>query len=169
MRHLFFLVYVFICASCQKTSQASGAGSGGDTLTTTPVPVPAPGPSLKVTVTTVGGQPGKVEAVDGNGGNAHFLNPYKLCYDPRNKLLYVADRNYLRVIDAQNNVSTLLGNGVLSNFDEILDIDLAPGAPGSLYFTTKYTTLYKIDGSNNTLTILTQGEGNSDGPLTTHD
>ncbi|HVU98487.1 MAG TPA: hypothetical protein VHE34_24855 [Puia sp.] len=163
---LLLLVSLFVsCASCQKQSQSPDASSGGDP-TPTPTPTPASGrDSVKATYTIIAGRMGQSAAVDGQGGNAAFINPYKLCFDSRNNKLYVADNNLIRVIDQQNNVSTLLGNGVLNNFEEIYDIDLAPGAAGSLYFTTKYYALYKIDGATNQLTILTKGEGNDDGPL----
>ncbi|MBS1660955.1 MAG: hypothetical protein JST68_07875 [Bacteroidetes bacterium] len=145
---LFTSLFVML-TSCQKASQPSSdnpGGSGG--------PGGPPQAALTVNVTTIG---------------ANFSHPYKLCYDSRNKSLYVADQNQVKVIDEHNNVTTLIGQGVLSNWDEILDIDVAPGASGSLYFTTKYNTLYKLDGSNNELTVLTSGEGNGNGPLNTND
>src|ERR1700759_2390535 len=147
-RLLISLSLLFICASCQKKTQEPGTSTGGNPI---PTPGPTTGPTLSGTVITIGGEMGKADAVDGKGGNARFFNPYKLCFDARNNMLYVADKNLIRMIDQQNNVSTLLGSGVLNNFDEIYDIDLAPGAAGSLYFTTKYYGLYKIDGTTKKL------------------
>ena len=145
---MLFTSLFFLSASCQKASPSSSSDPG-DPGGPTPPPT-----ALTVTVTTIG---------------ANFSHPYKCCYDPRNKQLYVADQNQIKVIDEHNNVTTLMGQGVLNGWDEIFDIDLAPGAAGSLYFTTKYNTLYKIDGGTNELVALTSGEGNGDGPLNTND
>ena len=106
-----------------------------------------------VTVTTIAGKlddPGNAQ--DGNGSNARFWNPTKMVYDSRNNMLYVADGTVIRSIDKLNNVKTYVPLGAIgSSYNEILDMDVAPGvAGGTLYLITKENDLWKITPSGTT-------------------
>src|SRR3954451_6098511 len=85
-----------------------------------------------VVVTTIAGKlDDRGNAQDGNGSNARFWNPTKMVYDSRNNMLYVADGTVIRSIDRQNNVKTYVPLGAIgSSYNEILDMDVAPGAAG---------------------------------------
>lgn len=110
-----------------------------------------------VNVKTIAGKYATQGDNDGNGSNARFWNPTKMVYDNRNKTLYVADGTVIRSVDANNNVKTYLPFGEINNFDEILDIDIAPDSVGgSLYFITEQNSLYKIakQGSSYKLTTI---------------
>jgi sugar lactone lactonase YvrE len=162
MKLFFFfpLIVLFSCAGCQKKN------------ITAPGTNPGPGTSpLKATVVTLAGEAGQTGNTDGQGSSARFTNPGKICFDPRNNVLYVADHIAIRAVDEAGNVTTYMGEDQLNRFDDIRDIDVAPGAAGSLYFTTKYNALYKIEAESNAykLTQLTEGEGNNDGDLTAGD
>lgn len=100
-----------------------------------------------VTVTTIAGKVGDHgNGEDGNGVAARFWNPTKMVFDPRNNMLYVADGTVIRSIDQQNNVATYMPLHAISNFNEIMDIDLAPGtAGGTLYFISKENDIWKIE------------------------
>ena len=124
-----------LTTSCTKTNEKNPLDPGGTVQDNTA--------AFNVTVTTIAG---KVKdhgnAEDGSGVNARFWNPTKMVYDSRNNTLYVADGTTIRSIDQQNNVKTYLPLGALSNFNEIYDIDLAPGsAAGTLYCITKENDL----------------------------
>ena len=110
--------------------------------------------ALKVNVTTIAGKIGDHgNAEDGNGADARFWNPTKMVFDNRNNTLYVADGTTIRSIDQQNNVKSYMPLGTISSFNEILDIDVAPGpSGGSLYFTSKENDLWKIEPNGPTIT-----------------
>jgi sugar lactone lactonase YvrE len=136
---------------------------------------PPTGNNITVNVTTIAGMantPGTV--TDGNGASARFLNPTKMVFDNRNKMLYVADGTCIRSIDQQNNVKTYLPLGVLSPYNEIKDIDIAPGENGgTLYFVSKENDLWKIEPNGNsyrtTKIIDRVWGGNETGPVNTAD
>ena len=108
----------------------------------------APAPS-NVIVSSIAGKEGDHgNAEDGNGGNARFWNPTKMVFDGRNNMLYVADGTTIRSVDQANNVKTYMPLGTISRFNEILDIDLAPGPDGgTLYFISKENDIWKITPS----------------------
>jgi len=89
-----------------------------------------------------------------------------MIYDSRNNILYIADGTAIRSMDAQNNVETYIPPGAIgSSYNEILDIDLAPGTGGSLYIITKENDLWKIEpnGSNgNAINIVNRIHGGNE-------
>ena len=134
----------FACTSCTKEKMT-------DTTVVTEQHTESFDASLvstsNVVVTTIAGKlddPGNAQ--DGNGSNARFWNPTKMVYDSRNNTLYVADGTVIRSIDRQNNVKTYVPLGAIgSSYNEILDMDVAPGtAGGTLYLITKENDLWKI-------------------------
>jgi hypothetical protein len=159
-----FLTAAIVCSSCSK-----------DKIENTPAGPNDSGGAFNVTVSTIAGKVGDHgNAEDGNGPNARFWNPTKMVYDYRNNMLYIADGTVIRGIDGQNNVSTYLPLHTLSNYNEILDIDLVPGAAGgTLYIITKENDLWKIepDGSSAKATNIANRVygGNETGPLNSGD
>lgn len=155
---------LLLSASCSKS-----AANGPDTTNTG-----SNVPKVNLTVTTFAGKLNdKGNAEDGAGSNARFWNPTKMVYDYRNNTLYVADGTTIRSVDAAANVKTYLPLRSISNWDEILDIDLAPGAGGSLYFVSAEHNLWKVEpaGASIRLTNLadrTYG-GNETGALNSTD
>ena len=156
------------CSSCSKDKI--------DGIPNTPGTPGTPGtPAFNVTVSTIAGKlddHGKAE--DGNGINARFWNPTKMVYDNRNNILYIADGTVIRSMDQANNVRTYLPLKTLGNYNEILDIDLAPeSAGGTLYITTKENDLWKIEPDGNsakaTNIINRVYGGNETGPLNSAD
>lgn len=131
------------CSSCTKDKIQN--------IPNTPNTPDTPASSFNVTVSTIAGKVGDHgNAEDGNGSNARFWNPTKMVYDNRNNMLYIADGTVIRSMDQANNVSTYLPLHTLSNYNEILDIDLAPGAAGgTLYIVTKENDLWKIEPDGN--------------------
>ncbi|WP_018611266.1 hypothetical protein [Segetibacter koreensis] len=107
--------------------------------------------AFNVTVSTIAGKlDDRGNAEDGNGANARFWNPTKMVYDNRNNILYVADGTVIRSIDMQNNVKTYIPLGAIgSSYNEILDMDVAPGTGGTLYIVTKENDLWKIEPNGN--------------------
>lgn len=100
--------------------------------------------TANVKVTTIAGKlDDHGNAEDGNGSNARFWNPPKMVYDSPNNLLYVADGTVVRSIDGQNNVKTYVPLGAIgSSYNEILDLDVAPGiAGGTLYLITNNASI----------------------------
>lgn len=126
---------------------------------------------LVVTVSTIAGKLGDHgNAEDGNGINARLWNPTKMVYDNRNNMLYVADGTVIRSIDRQNNVKTYMPLGTISGFNEIQDIDLAPGPlGGTLYFVSKENDVWKVEPDGNTCKATAISNriygGNATGPL----
>jgi len=141
---LFVAAGTIACSSCTKDNirdtpvvAARLAGNANATLVST----------TNVRVTTIAGKLDDAgNAQDGNGSNARFWNPTKMVYDSRNDRLYVADGTVIRSIDGQNNVKTYVPLGAIgSSYNEILDMDVAPGAAGgTLYIITKENDLWKI-------------------------
>ncbi len=154
---------IIMASACSKKTEASQG---------TQDPPPTEN-NFNVTVTTIAGKvndPGNGE--DGNGVNARFQNPTKMVFDNRNKMLYVADGTCIRQIDEQNNVQTYLPRGVLSPYNEIKDIDIAPGTNGgTLYFVSKENDLCKIEPNGDSYTITKIIDrvwgGNETGPVNT--
>jgi hypothetical protein len=143
------------CCSCQKKKESTGGGATNQ---------------FNVTVSTIAGKIGDHgNAEDGIGSAARFWNPTKMIYDNRNSTLYVADGTAIRSIDQNNEVKTYVPFTVLGNYDDIFDICLAPGtAGGTLYITTKYNDLWKIepDGTSfKTTKIIDKDGGNETGNL----
>jgi hypothetical protein len=129
---------------------------------------------FSVNVTTIAGQVSNKGGEDGNGSDARFWNPTKMVYDSRNNMLYIADGSVIRSMDAQNNVSTYVPlNAIGGSFDEILDMDVAPGAGGTIYVTTMYSQLWKIEpnGSGSKAILLASNTygGDDVGPLNSGD
>jgi hypothetical protein len=159
---LFAVAAIIACTSCSK-----------DKIDPTPPPPPDDG-GFNVKVTTIAGQVSNKGDEDGNGSNARFWNPAKMVYDSRNNMLYIADGTVIRSMDAQNNVETYVPlNAIGNSWNEILDMDVAPGAGGTLYVTTKNNELWKIepDGSNSKVILLASNEygGDDVGPLNSGD
>ncbi|HTE09530.1 MAG TPA: hypothetical protein VK645_01150 [Chitinophagaceae bacterium] len=147
---IFLVGVLFLAAACSKTTDSPvNPGGAGE-----PVPGSPPVTSLNVTVSTIAGKAGeRGNAEDGDGINAHFWNPTKMLYDARNNTLYVADGTTIRSIDQQNHVKTYMPLGTISNFNEIQDIALAPGAEGgTLYFISKENDIWKIAPNGNAVT-----------------
>jgi hypothetical protein len=163
--HLTVVVFITSCRKSVDKNDMPGDTVGNVPDTTVP---------FHVTVATIAGKRGDHgNAEDGNGAGARLWNPGKMVYDKRNNLLYVADGTAIRTIDQQNNVKTYLPAGALSNFNDIEDIDIAPGAAGSLYFTAKENDLIRIEPAGNTFRLTklidrTYG-GNATGPLNSAD
>ncbi|CAN5848670.1 hypothetical protein BH11BAC4_BH11BAC4_26590 [soil metagenome] len=134
------MALVLVCSSCTK-----------DDATSSPNITPAGSGSTVVVSTIAGKLHDHGNAEDGNAANARFWNPGKMIYDNRNHTLYVADGTTIRSVDALNNVNTYMPLGTIGGFNEILDLDLAPGVAGSLYFTTKENDLVKIEPDGNTI------------------
>jgi sugar lactone lactonase YvrE len=157
-----------IAVACTKPAVNNPLPGTGGTPETPP-------DSMQAIVTTIAGKPGnKGNAEDGNGAAARFWNPTKMVYDNRNNTLYVADGTVIRSIDQQNNVKTYMPLGAISNFSEILDIDIAPGAAGgSLYFTTKENDLVRIEPAGDSYIKTKLADriyaGNETGPLNSAD
>ena len=175
MKHYLFstlryALLLFITTACSK-------GINGDTNTNYPGgPVTDDHPGkYNVSVTTIAGKAGDHgNAEDGNGANARLWNPTKMIFDNRDNVLYVADGNTIGAIDQQNNVTTYLPLGRLSGFNEITDIDIAPGTiGGTLYFTTKENDLCKIEPDGNAIKLTKTADriygGNETGPLNSAD
>ncbi|MGG9964196.1 hypothetical protein [Ferruginibacter sp. SUN106] len=158
------LAGLFFTAACGK-KESNTPGNGN-----TP-----PENNVAVTVTTIAGKVNDHgNGEDGNGLNARFWNPTKMVFDNRNNMLYVADGTSIRSIDQQNNVKTYLPEHVLSAFNEIMDIDLAPGPDGgTLYFISKENDIWKIEpnGNNYTTTKIIDRVfgGNETGAVNTSD
>lgn len=141
---------LLLIPACKKTSgelpapggTGSGTGSGTGTGTGS-----GTGTVINVTVTTIAGKlDDHGNAEDGKGMDARFWNPTKMVFDNRNNTLYVADGTTIRSIDQQNNVSTYMPLHTISNYNEIMDIDLAPGPKGgTLYFISKENDIWKIE------------------------
>jgi hypothetical protein len=112
---------------------------------------PPPVVTSTVTVSTIAGKLGDHgNAEDGNGANARLWNPTKMVFDGRNNTLYVADGTVIRSIDKQNNVKTYMPLHTLSNYNEIMDLDLAPGPDGgTLYFISKENDIWKVQPNGN--------------------
>ncbi len=141
---LFAFVVTTACSSCSKKDimrPASGGPPDGDSSSA----------AFNVTVSTIAGKlDDRGNAEDGNGANARFWNPTKMVYDNRNNILYVADGTVIRSIDMQNNVKTYIPLGAIgSSYNEILDMDVAPGTGGTLYIVTKENDLWKIEPNGN--------------------
>ena len=159
-----FTTMILVSACSKKTGVSQGTDNP-----------PPTGNNYNVTVTTIAG---KVDdhgnGEDGNGSSARFWNPTKMVYDSRNQMLYVADGTCIRSIDQQNNVKTYLPVGVLSPYNEIKDIDIAPGANGgTLYFASKENDIWKIEPNGNgyrtTKIIDRVWGGNETGPVNSAD
>jgi hypothetical protein len=163
------MLVLFATTSCTKSVEKE------------PVPAPSSGPvenntgSFYVTVSTIAGKlSDHGNAEDGNGADARFWNPTKMIFDHRNSMLYVADGTTIRSVDQQNNVKTYLPLGSISNYNEIMDIDLAPGnVGGTLYAVTKENDLLRIEPNGNsaktTKIIDRVYGGNATGPLNSVD
>ncbi|TKK71743.1 hypothetical protein FC093_01595 [Ilyomonas limi] len=141
---LFIAIGIIACSSCNK-DKIRDTAIAGDRAAYNAVATLVNTSNVKVT--TIAGKlddPGNAQ--DGNGSNARFWNPTKMVYDSRNNLLYVADGTVIRSIDGQNNVKTYVPLGAIgSSYNEILDMDVAPGtAGGTLYIITKENDLWKI-------------------------
>jgi hypothetical protein len=155
---------LFFTSACSKPADSSPGAGGTGTAS-----------NLNVTVSTIAGKVGDHgNAEDGNGINARFWNPTKMVYDPRDNMLYVADGTTIRSIDRQNNVKTYMPLHTISNFNEIMDIDIAPGQDGgTLYFISKENDIWKIEPNGNgiiTTKIIDRiYGGNEIGPLNTAD
>jgi hypothetical protein len=155
--------------SCTKTNE--NQNNNHDT-TGTPQVKPA---EFNVNVSTIAGKiRDHGNAEDGTGASARFWNPTKMVFDPRNNMLYVADGTTIRSIDQQNNVKTYMPLGTISNFNEIEDLDLAPGTGGgNLYVITKENDLLKVEptGNSSKTTRLVDRVygGNATGPLNAGD
>lgn len=158
------LAILIFSAACSKKENNTSSGSS------TP-----PENNLNVTVTTIAGKVNDHgNGEDGNGLNARFWNPTKMVFDNRNNMLYVADGTCIRSIDQQNNVKTYLPEHVLSVYNEIMDIDLAPGPDGgTLYFISKENDIWKIAPNGNSYTTTKIIDriygGNETGPVNTSD
>jgi hypothetical protein len=113
-----------------------------------------PAPAGNTIVSTIAGKEGDHgNAEDGNGSNARFWNPTKMVFDDRNNMLYVADGTTIRSIDPANNVKTYMVLGTISGYNEIADIDLAPGPDGgTLYFISKENDIWKITPAGGAVT-----------------
>ena len=170
LKNLFLTVLIaaISCSSCSKKEIANPTSN--DSL-----PGGPPSSQFKVTVTTIAGKVGDHgNAEDGNGANARFWNPTKMVFDKRNNMLYIADGTVVRSIDQQNNVSTYMPLRTISNYNEILDIDVAPGpAGGTLYIITKENDLWKLEpdaGTAKATNIINRiYGGNETGPLNSGD
>lgn len=168
---------IFNALAC--TIVFSACSKDGTTGPTPPIPPIPPVPpvvnNITVTVTTIAGKMNDHgNAEDGQGAAARFWNPGKMVFDYRDNMLYVADGTTIRRVDAANNVTTYMPLGVISGFNEILDMDLAPGsAGGNLYITTKENDLLKISPNGNTVSktkiIDRVYGGNATGPLNSAD
>jgi hypothetical protein len=142
---VFFVAMPFLLSACTKTADSTVPVTPGE-----PVPGTPPVTSLNVTVSTIAGKAGEPgNAEDGDGINARFWNPTKMVYNKRNNTLYVADGTTIRSIDQQNSVKTYMPPGTIGNFNEIQDIDLAPGTGGTLYFISKENDIWKIAPNGN--------------------
>src|SRR5881398_1143844 len=134
---LFLAVGTIACSSCTKEKMVD------TTITNTGhidnVHAEALVSTANVLVTTVAGKlDDRGNAQDGKGSNARFWNPTKMVYDSRNNMLYIADGSVIRSMDMQYNVKTYIPlNAIGSSYNEILDMDVAPGAGGTLYIITK--------------------------------
>ena len=152
----FFLLLLMACAACEKDKNK-------DTADQTPTPENY---TVNATVSTVAGSAGQSGNQDGRGSEARFSGPKKMIYDDRDQSLYIVDDPAtIRKMDAQNNISTYLPAGMLSVYNSITDICLAPGAAGNLYVTTS-RALYKISPSGNmaqVTTLINNGPGNASG------
>ena len=159
-----------LSVSCSKTLE----GNQSPAIPGTPAPGD-PHTTTTATVSTIAGKLGDHgNAEDGQGANARFWNPTKMIFDSRNNMLYVADGNTIRSIDAQNNVNTYLPLGKLSTYNEIMDLDLAPGAAGgTLYIVTKENDLIKIEPANGQVNVTKLADriygGNATGALNSAD
>src|SRR4051812_23585460 len=132
---LFAVAAAIACTSCTKDKVQP----------TSPPPSDNSGGGFSVKVTTIAGQVSTKGSEDGNGSSARFWNPTKMVYDSRNNMLYIADGSVIRSMDMQNNVKTYVPlNAIGSSYNEILDMDVAPGAGGTLYIITKENDLWKI-------------------------
>ncbi|MBE7171182.1 MAG: hypothetical protein INR73_11360 [Williamsia sp.] len=165
---IFVMAVLTLTTSCTKPQDNKPGSDPGD-----PTGTGSSG-GYKVTVTTIAGKlQDQGSAEDGNGSHARFWNPTKMVYDNRNHLLYVADGTVVRSIDEQNNVATYMPLGVISRWSEILDMDLAPGAGGSLYLVTAENDLIKIEPGGNGVkkTVLAERTygGNATGSLNSSD
>ena len=135
----------------------------------------SPDNTIHVTVTTIAGKVNDHgNGEDGNGPDARFWNPTKMVFDNRNNMLYVADGTCIRSIDQQNNVKTYMPEHVLSAYNEIMDIDIAPGTNGgTLYFISKENDIWKIEPNGNSFTTTKIIDriygGNEVGPINTSD
>lgn len=92
-------------------------------------------------VTTLAGQAGVAQSVDGSGGGAAFCHPWGLDIDPANTHLYIADNcsNKIRRMTLSGaTVTTLAGTGASGNND---------GPAASAQFT--YLKDLKVDPHNN--------------------
>ncbi len=72
------------------------------------------------TVTTLAGQPGVAQSLDGTGGTAAFCQPWGLSMDPSGAALYISDRcsNQIRkLVVATGAVSTIAGSGAAGSAD----------------------------------------------------
>jgi sugar lactone lactonase YvrE len=147
---LFLAVCTIACSSCTKEKMVD------TTITNTGhvdiIDAQALVSTANVLVTTVAGKlDDRGNAQDGNGSNARFWNPTKMVYDSRNNLLYIADGTVIRSMDRQNNVKTYVPLGAIgSSYNEILDMDVAPGTGGTLYIITKENDLWKITPNGTT-------------------
>src|SRR3954452_17343517 len=145
---LFFAVSTIVCTSCNKekfTDTTIVSENGADNATTTLAS------TSNVVVKTIAGKlDDRGNAQDGNGSDARFWNPTKMVYDSRNNMLYIADGTVIRSMDAQYIVNTYVPlNAIGNSFNEILDMDVAPGAAGTLYITTHENDLWKIEPEGN--------------------
>lgn len=165
------LCYLFIgiCFLSTSCSKAIGEKQAPDS---SPIIDPA---KMNVHVFTIAGKADdRGHAEDGNGAAARFWNPTKMIFDSRNNMLYVADGTTIRSIDEQNNVKTYMPVGTTGGFNEILDMDIAPGtAGGTLYFTSHENDLWKIEPNGNSFTTTKIVDrvygGNTTGALNTAD
>ena len=145
----FLVVILFLTVACSKTIETNSAFNNPNRNAISNLY------KSNVSVSTIAGKLGDHgNAEDGSGGNARFWNPTKMVYDNRNNILYVADGTTIRSIDQSNNVKTYMTLGAIGNYNEILDIDIAPGSVGGiLYFITKENDLYKIEPKGKSFTI----------------
>ncbi len=160
-----FVVIILLCTvACKKPAK---------TTVSEGQPIPEKIPS--VLVTTIAGKPDdRGNAEDGHGDAARFWNPTKMVFDNRNQTLYIADGTTIRSMDQQNNVKTFMPLHTISNYNEIMDIDLAPGPNGgTLYFISKENDIWKIEpggaGIITTKIIDRIYGGNETGPLNSKD
>ncbi len=109
-------------------------------------------------VTLLAGSPtGAYGTQDGAGSAARFWLPYRINYDKKSNLIYVADlgTNCIRTLDLSGNVGTLTGQCGTSNYG------LVDGGPGVAKFfypdsiaPTPSGALYVNDGGNSRLRLI---------------
>ncbi len=137
------------------------------------VVVNTPTPSLTATVSTIAGEHNAARGgSDGQGSAARFRELGQMVFDARdNKVYVIDDGTVIRSLDAQNKVTTYVPLGVLSKWDMIYDICLAPGSQrGTLLITTKYDKLYRVEPNGETAKVtllIGHDQGNATGDFST--